>query len=603
MYQELYINDQRVDLSESTQITLNFNSNIFSDITKIITSNSQTIKLPKTLNNLRIMDCADVPTYQSKVRRIYNKALFLRNGIEIFKGSAVLLDVTDTFEIALIWGTLTELISLLNEEKNLNEYLDNAEVLTWDKNHPSSTPNRITTYGYVAYARTDASTIDFIHSNIHPSVSVLHIFDLIQQKSGLKFIFEQPALDFLNDAVILCSSRNNSPSIPSQTTYFTANSPGMFPLKLTLNSSTAAGFRLAEDMLSFGSDMPLKSIDFLLQLNQNPLTATAVIIKSIINGIEKPIHTQYVTGGGGGYNILMSFTVNLSSTTDFKNTNFNINTNDPTMNLVKGNIYITFNYDFSNGTGQVPYPSDYFAPYYNLPKIKIADFIKNICALTGTFATRQPNDAANVVRFINIKTLYKNKSVGLNWTNRLIQRTNMKTVYLDAQNNIFQYKEDDTVNSRGRGEIAVFDETIKPEQELVNLAFAATDSVSGVYERMARILQYDIVKDDNGNVVSHEFNEVQPRILKQEKDFWGDGYWLTFWGLSFAEILPQFYSEFKMIVEKPIVMNCILRLNESDLRQLNFEIPVYFEQFGKYYGIISLQNTDKITKAELIQLN
>ena len=56
MKEELYIDDQIVDLYPDKPITLNFKSNILHDISKITASNSYTIQLPKTTRNRCVLD-------------------------------------------------------------------------------------------------------------------------------------------------------------------------------------------------------------------------------------------------------------------------------------------------------------------------------------------------------------------------------------------------------------------------------------------------------------------------------------------------------------------------------------------------------------------
>ena len=47
----LFIDGELVDLDDSTKITLNYKSNLFTDLSKIVSNNSYTIKLPKTVRN------------------------------------------------------------------------------------------------------------------------------------------------------------------------------------------------------------------------------------------------------------------------------------------------------------------------------------------------------------------------------------------------------------------------------------------------------------------------------------------------------------------------------------------------------------------------
>ena len=52
---ELYINGDKVDVGD-TDISLNYKSNLLTDISKIVSNNSYTIKLPKTAKNLAVIE-------------------------------------------------------------------------------------------------------------------------------------------------------------------------------------------------------------------------------------------------------------------------------------------------------------------------------------------------------------------------------------------------------------------------------------------------------------------------------------------------------------------------------------------------------------------
>ena len=63
----LFIDGKLVDLDDNTKITLNFKSNIFTDLSKIVSNNSYTIKLPKTIRNQRIISHAELPSADSVI--------------------------------------------------------------------------------------------------------------------------------------------------------------------------------------------------------------------------------------------------------------------------------------------------------------------------------------------------------------------------------------------------------------------------------------------------------------------------------------------------------------------------------------------------------
>lgn len=114
----LFIDGKLVDLDDNTKITLNFKSNIFTDLSKIVSNNSYTIKLPKTIRNQRIISHAELPSADSGYPRKYHDARYFRNGVEVIPtAKAVLISISDKIEIAMTWGNITALSSMLESGK------------------------------------------------------------------------------------------------------------------------------------------------------------------------------------------------------------------------------------------------------------------------------------------------------------------------------------------------------------------------------------------------------------------------------------------------------------------------------------------------------
>ena len=101
---ELYINGVKADLGK-TDISLSYKSNLLADISKIVSNSSYTIKLPKTANNMALIECSYIPGSTSRYPYLKHKGTVLRNGIEIIKdANVVLLKSADSIEVALTWG-------------------------------------------------------------------------------------------------------------------------------------------------------------------------------------------------------------------------------------------------------------------------------------------------------------------------------------------------------------------------------------------------------------------------------------------------------------------------------------------------------------------
>ena len=104
----LYIDGQLVDLDDNTKITLNIKSNLLTDISKIVGNNTYSIKLPMTVRNRRIIENADLPACGTNYPRQIHQSRYFRYAVVILGNAhAVLLSITETIAISLVWGNST----------------------------------------------------------------------------------------------------------------------------------------------------------------------------------------------------------------------------------------------------------------------------------------------------------------------------------------------------------------------------------------------------------------------------------------------------------------------------------------------------------------
>lgn len=147
--QRLYIDGELVDLSEDTKFTLSIKSNLFREISDIVSNNSYTIKLPKTVRNQRILGHSDLVqngggTFPYK----YHTAQYFRNGVQLIRnGRAAVMSVGDEFEISIVWGLYPAFSSLVEEDKSINELESDAKLL-WPSNITIDTYANAVSRGY-----------------------------------------------------------------------------------------------------------------------------------------------------------------------------------------------------------------------------------------------------------------------------------------------------------------------------------------------------------------------------------------------------------------------------------------------------------------------
>lgn len=153
MKQELYIDGIAVDIDEDTDVTLSVKSNLFRDITKMTANTTYTIKLPRTSKNTRIFGYAEIVQASTDVPYQYHDCRYFRNGVEIIRnGKAVLISVSDKYEISVIWGINAALSKIADDSATLNA-INGNDTLRWSKSN-ALTPYdtfRANGFGYANY--------------------------------------------------------------------------------------------------------------------------------------------------------------------------------------------------------------------------------------------------------------------------------------------------------------------------------------------------------------------------------------------------------------------------------------------------------------------
>lgn len=232
----------------------------------------------------------------------------------------------------------------------------------------------------------------------------------------------------------------------------------------------------------------------------------------------------------------------------------------------------------------------------NLPDISQVDFIQSLCDMFGVFPIINPipkkddETGKRTVEFVSIDTLFKNKVSRYvygkkfnDWTDRLITDPNDIEISFSKegyyQRNYLRYTKDDTVTGDYDGYFDTPDKRLKKEGDLIELPFAASDG--------DKIIMASEKKDDDGNL-TYTFEDFEPRIMSVIKR--ADGKCgLTFDGLDFKTLLSKYYSRYIELVQDMYLITVTVELNALDLKNIDYTYPVYFKQFGRYFGIVDIQ--------------
>lgn len=612
MRNELFIDGVKVDLGEDTRIVLNYKSNLFSDLSKIVSNNSYTIKLPKTIHNQRIIEHADTPSCNTAYPRKFHHARYFRNGIEVISNAkAVLLSVSDTIDIAITWGNITVLAGIVENDKTLNELVDNGYYMTWRKEISNYQVGNPFIVSDMNMGIRSFDTLNYIH----PSVRVRWILDRISADNGLGFLFSNDIVErYIGKLIVPLLTRhgrgfdvNNQFGLAARYNngvrydyYLTAILKDAYANSFlaVINADTSnSGIKILKESTKIRISARM-FFDFASTVPVNP----AFVVYKVVDGRAEEVFSadaSELQGKGG-----QTWTVHF----DFE---------DETSVLSEGDIiYFAFRDTgyFVNNWGTdtfsfalAPYIDEaivegqgsdgYYPIIPNLPDIKQVDFIKTIATISGTFAV-VVNDTT--LGFFSVGDIISNRNKAYDWTRKVVapfkeNKPQEISYSLEnfAQKNLLTWKEDNTVKDDYNSALYVEDETIEVERTAIELPFAATDISFG----RASIPLYKY----SGSETIGEMNSVEPRILI-EVDNNGKSK-ASFEGLGWNALISRNYESYQKIIRNPIVISEKVEISDIELKELDVAIPVYLGQYGRYYAILSVKAEDTgICECKLLQL-
>ncbi|MCS2335463.1 hypothetical protein [Bacteroides sp. BFG-606] len=597
---ELYINGDKVDVGD-TDISLNYKSNLLTDISKIVSNNSYTIKLPKTAKNLALIECSHLPSSTTKFPYLKHVGNVLRNGIIIVKdANVVLLSVSEYIETALSWGNVTNFAEIVSSDKKLTDLEygteEGTDWVVWNNKGSNSAQFPLINYGF----NSGDSNVWY-----HPVITVKWILEKIQEESGVTFNFPSDKKTFIDKMIVPLLTRNDSqkindafPSSLQMVGYVIVESTFSY-LKLNyIGDSTQQyasvggpyGDRLypkypitlkvkgtIEMLVQYNSGMDLNNQYLNLRVSQSDSSGNITSVSTI----ERKNYAAYIEAPN--VRLLFSFDDLVSIESDeFMHFTIKAIATGASSSILSLTVYDRNEISFGEKFPLVP----------NLPDIKQIDFIKAVASMVGLFALP---DGENGIKFIPFDNLSANKSKAVDWTNRVIMAYNSVTprnlqYTLDniAQNNWFRYKEDDNVMGNYDGNIQVDDATIEYERDAITLPFSACSTKGGV----AYIPLYSY--NEEGEL---EYNKTNPRILLL------DGTKGIFKGLEWTTLIANNYQTYKGLINNAKVVTEYIRLNSIELRDLEMDIPVYLAQYGCYLAIIEITTKENdICECKLLKL-
>lgn len=632
MKEELYIDGAAVDLKPDAATTLNFKSNLLGDISKITASNSQTIQCPKTARNRRIFDNPGAPAYVTGRRYKRYAARLVRNGVEVVRiGYAVLLSSSETYEIALYWGVMTAFQAWVDRAPKLSD-LTGDEALPWNKDVRPTTIAKIKSDGY-GYARYDCGVANTELVNIHPSATAWWILEKIARQAGFGVEMPWQYESALRAVAVPCLHKNASPESWNAEKTFVSTYCRTIRQFLGMDPNTGGAY-MAYAVGYFNVNSSTQTLPVYIG-NSVPYKYFANWEWST-DGIRFPVGKDETTVYMAEYSTLSldemeitidALSVNLAKatciemhvrkegekypdTTDTAFKTWKIQTGQIIRETIDCSSFDKYYFILKNPTQEsaayvvnieitphseeMAYPS-VFRMIPNLPEISQIDFIKAICAMFGLFVVPDPADV-NRLKFVSLDVLQQNKAQARDWSAKLVRSNDdePKTVEYKindyCRNNYFKYKEDERVAVNADGNLKVASEVLEAEKTVITLPFAPSDG--------SKIPHYALTDDGTGV----DAVQVKDRIMRLVGDASGLAA-LTFEGLDFGTLLAKHYATLSRLLDKAVTTTEQIMLDEYDLKSLDWAIPFYLRQYGKFYGVVSVQSAaGKACEVKAVQL-
>lgn len=278
---------------------------------------------------------------------------------------------------------------------------------------------------------------------------------------------------------------------------------------------------------------------------------------------------------------------------------------------------------------QAPYKMDVIS---NLPDISCLTFMKSLFYMIGAFPSV---DAEGNIVPVFYSTIQDNLLAGntIDWSKKIysdVSELPIKTQYASgdyAQNNLYIMKSDNDGGSKdndgnlvyesGKGVLQVANQTLALSKTIIQLPFYAPllyDKENMSYD-MGQTFQCWTLEKDDQNRVSRKWVDPKPcfgLIRVREVYVSVDNGPYTVNGTVMSMIVwngfTQFaqnksYSYLQKIMSAPTLITENLRLNEHDLRNLDYSVPVYLSKYSAYFAIVSITRDSKgISKCELLKL-
>ncbi len=403
--------------------------------------------------------------------------------------------------------------------------------------------------------------------------------------------------------------------VTNQTNYFTPTVPSLFTNFFWFADDVTVTFRIRLFVqTTFGGTINIRYTYF---DGFNQQTSTLPVYVYYLNGwIERDITITTRRGLNLGALVLFKFGVAVPGSGNRITADSTIDIIDCKVNT-SGNINVL-------GVG----PN--FATLSSaLPEFKCSDLLKALANMYGLLF--QYDLASNTVIVEQVKKVYDNKPIAVDWTSKIDPRTAQFEYELGSygQSNLMVLSNPSEMDElQGSYAFPIPNEHLDAEKTVFKLPFQFTDNITLLEDLTLAhipIIAADEDPDNSGQYLYKFSADSKPRILTVSRetpsgdtlDYYDGintltssvvplGYYYRIDGTNNLDLntLINTYQAFRIaMLQKGRKVTLDVDLTNSDITELDFFIPIYISIWGKYFFInrISRQNKE-LSKVVLVEL-
>lgn len=620
---ELIINGQLVEMSKNNEIEYNMQIADIFDISTVNASYTNSFKIPKTPNNVRIMQFLGIAGDNSQIPYEKISASLKDFGFDVISnGWLSVKDTDDYYNVNIIDGIIDFFKAIENATLGIDFDLSNFE----HEKTPEiifSTFNTSDSYYKYLVADYNGKNTSVIGSatgiNIDyliPSFNVLRLLDLIFLTYG--YTYNQSEISYLEGLYI------TYPLPPSQ-----AGEP------IQTHIATKGNFVTSDSVIVYGKKTPA---------NQNFWsTSNAVTPNTFLNnwkfiiGENKSYKIEVITEGYAkiAFGVVVPFSVNifkngvllLQKSTDplapvTLDIQFNGNINDVIEVIFTSNS--SYNVEWHHNSTEVTLSTIGLGniDLQNVFKdFKIKDFFKEILWRTGLTPVKDKN--VNHISFVSLQQRLSREN-SIDWTSKFLKRNKEGYIYNDyAQKNIFSLKHNNEDDLTGNGNLFVNNKNLTDEKILIDskiyapeyeaYRFFSSGSVVNFDTYKYRVWERETEENEEGNLTINykalsnrfffvRFKRAQVATWSFVSDINNDDYitlnspnYAVSENTLFDEAVYNNYSEYSTIFQNFRVHELELLLSLPDALNVDFLKPYFFRQENAFYILNKLTYRNKKT--------